>query len=120
MKKKMRILDILMLQGVVMIYSINTVIGKFVSDQPFLSPKWILLYLCEFAVLGIYAILWQQLIKKFELSVAYANKAMTLLWSLLWSILIFGDHVTLPKLIGVLLVVAGTIVLNSGETEVQA
>ena len=98
---------------VVVIYSINTVIAKFVSDQPFLSFKFIMLYLLEFAVLGIYAIFWQQMIKRFELSIAYANKAMTLLWSLLWSVLIFRDSVTPAKAVGVLLVIAGTIILNS-------
>lgn len=113
MKKKVHFFDIILLQMVVVIYSINTVIAKFVSDQPFLSFKFIMLYLLEFAVLGIYAIFWQQMIKRFELSIAYANKAMTLLWSLLWSVLIFRDSVTPAKVVGVLLVIAGTIILNS-------
>ena len=113
MKKKVHFFDIILLQMVVVIYSINTVIAKFVSDQPFLSFKFIVLYLLEFAVLGIYAIFWQQMIKRFELSIAYANKAMTLLWSLLWSVLIFRDSVTPAKVVGVLLVIAGTIILNS-------
>ncbi len=113
MKKKVHFFDIILLQMVVVIYSINTVIAKFVSDQPFLSFKFIVLYLLEFAVLGIYAIFWQQMIKRFELSIAYANKAMTLLWSLLWSVLIFRDSVTPAKAVGVLLVIAGTIILNS-------
>ena len=113
MKKKVHFFDIILLQMVVVIYSINTVIAKFGSDQPFLSFKFIMLYLLEFAVLGIYAIFWQQMIKRFELSIAYANKAMTLLWSLLWSVLIFRDSVTPAKVVGVLLVIAGTIILNS-------
>ena len=113
MKKKVHFFDIILLQMVVVIYSINTVIAKFVSDQPFLSFKFIVLYLLEFAVLGIYAVFWQQMIKRFELSIAYANKAMTLLWSLLWSVLIFRDSVTPAKVVGVLLVIAGTIILNS-------
>ena len=113
MKKKVYFFDIILLQMVVVIYSINTVIAKFVSDQPFMSFKFIALYLLEFVVLGIYAVFWQQMIKRFELSIAYANKAMTLLWSLLWSVLIFGDSVTPAKVVGVLLVIAGTIILNS-------
>ena len=113
MKKKVHFFDIILLQMVVVIYSINTVIAKFVSDQPFLSFKFIVLYLLEFAVLGIYAVFWQQMIKRFELSIAYANKAMTVLWSLLWSVLIFRDSVTPAKVVGVLLVIAGTIILNS-------
>lgn len=120
MKKKVHFFDIILLQMVVVIYSINTVIAKFVSDQPFLSFKFIVLYLLEFAVLGIYAIFWQQMIKRFELSIAYANKAMTLLWSLLWSVLIFRDSVTPAKVVGVLLVIAGTIILNSEVVDEKA
>ena len=59
----------------------------------------------------------QQLIKRFELSIAYANKAMTLLWSLLWSIVIFHEGVTLPKIAGVILVIIGTIVINGGDSK---
>ena len=110
--KKNGIMAILLLQAAVMIYSLTTVISKFVSGYEFLSVKFILLYMLDFAVLGIYAILWQQLLKKFELSVAYANKAMTLLWSLLWSTVIFHEQITVTKVIGVVLVIAGTIVLN--------
>ena len=120
MKKKVHFFDIILLQMVVVIYSINTVIAKFVSDQPFLSFKFIVLYLLEFAVLGIYAVFWQQMIKRFELSIAYANKAMTLLWSLLWSVLIFRDSVTPAKVVGVLLVIAGTIILNSEVVDEKA
>ncbi|WP_022763142.1 hypothetical protein [Butyrivibrio sp. AD3002] len=108
-----KILAIIVLQGAVFIYSLTTVISKLVSNYKLLSKEFILLYLLDFAVLGIYAILWQQLLKRFELSIAYANKAMTLLWSLLWSTILFHEGVTLLKVIGVALVIAGTIVLNS-------
>lgn len=112
-----KIIQILILQFAVMIYSINTVVAKFVSNEVFGSPKFLLLYFLEFCVLGVYAIFWQQLIKRFELSIAYANKAMTLLWSLLWSIVIFHEGVTLPKIAGVILVIIGTIVINGGDSK---
>ena len=112
-----KIKAVLFLQGAVFIYSLTTVISKLVSNYDFLSKEFILFYLLDFAVLGVYAILWQQLLKRFELSIAYANKAMTLLWSLLWSVVLFHDGVTWPKLLGVIMVIAGTIVLNSPPKE---
>ena len=112
-----KIKAIIFLQGAVFIYSLTTVISKLVSNYKFLSKEYILLYLLDFAVLGIYAILWQQLLKRFELSIAYANKAMTLLWSLLWSTVLFHEPVTIVKLLGVLMVIAGTIVLNSPQKD---
>ena len=110
--KNKGIAAVFFLQGAVLIYSLTTVVSKLVSNYDFLSKEFILLYLLDFAVLGIYAILWQQLLKKFELSIAYANKAMTLLWSLLWSVVLFNESVTFKKVIGILLVIAGTIILN--------
>lgn len=110
--KNKGIAAVFFLQGAVLIYSLTTVASKLVSNYDFLSKEFILLYLLDFAVLGIYAILWQQLLKKFELSIAYANKAMTLLWSLLWSVVLFNESVTFKKVIGILLVIAGTIILN--------
>ncbi|MCR4903591.1 MAG: transporter [Butyrivibrio sp.] len=104
---------IFLLQVAVMIYSLNTVIAKFVSNEEIFSLKFFALYFLEFCFLGIYAIMWQQLIKKFELSVAYANKAMTLLWSLLWSVLIFHEGITINKVIGIVLVMMGIVVINA-------
>lgn len=115
--KKVSLKAILFLQGAVLIYSLTTVISKIVSNYEFLSAKFILFYLMDFAVLGVYAILWQQLLKKFELSIAYANKAMTLLWSLLWSVILFHGEVTVSKVLGVALVIAGTIILNKPARE---
>ena len=117
--KKISLGSILFLQGAVLIYSLTTVISKLVSNYKFLSVEFLLLYFLDFAVLGIYAILWQQLLKRFELSIAYASKAMTLLWSLLWSVMLFHEKVTAPKVAGVLLVIIGTIILNrpSGEPD---
>ena len=51
------------------------------------------------------------------LSVAYANRAMALLWSLLWAVLLFGEQITVKKLIGVGLVLAGTLIINGGKEQ---
>ena len=115
MKKKTILSDILFLQLAVLVYSMDTVCAKFASQHPFLSPGYIFFFGLEFVVLGIYAVLWQQAIKRFQLSIAYANKAMGLLWSMLWSHLIFRQGITPAKVIGVLLVMAGVICMNMGE-----
>ena len=80
-----------------------------------MSFQFILYYGLEMVILGVYAIVWQQLIKKFEISVAYANKAMGLLWSIVWAILIFKDTVTIKNVIGVIIVIIGTMIVNSED-----
>ncbi len=116
MKNKIKMKDILLLQIVFLIYSINSIVAKFASQQEF-GFSFICLYGLEVVILGIYAILWQQMIKKFELSVAYANKAITLIWALIWGVLIFREQITLAKVGGILLVIIGIIILNSQKEE---
>lgn len=112
-KKKIGIVDILQLQGAVIVYSLSTVAGKLASDHPFLSFNYILFFGLEFVILAVYAIIWQQMIKKFQLSIACANKALTLLWSMLWNFIIFSTGITVWKVVGVGLVIIGVIIMNS-------
>ena len=114
-REKASWIKILLLQLVVGIYSVNTVIAKLVSGQKVFSPAFIGLLFLEVCVLGVYALLWQQLIKHFELSVAYANKAMGLIWSLIWSIVLFREGVKWNQLLGIVLVMIGIICMNGDE-----
>lgn len=107
-----KIKNIIILQLIVIIYTFNSIIAKFSAGQEFLSFKFILFYAAEIMVLGVYALLWQQMIKKFDLSVAYANRAMALLWSGLWAVIIFHDKFTWNNILGIILVIVGTIVVN--------
>ena len=97
-KKKTKIRDICILQAVIAVYTLSTVFAKFASGQEFLSFKFILFY-------GI----------EIDISVAYANKAMGLLWSIVWAILIFNETITIKNVIGVIIVIAGTIIVNSED-----
>ncbi len=115
MKKKIRWKDFLMLQLVFLIYSISSIVSKMASGEEFFSLGFLVFYGLDIMVLGIYALLWQQVIKKFELSVAYANKAITLLWAPIWGIILFQEQITPGKVAGILLVMVGIVILNSGE-----
>lgn len=114
-KKKTKLKDICILQIVIAIYTLSTVCAKFASGQEFMSFQFILYYGIEMMILGVYAIIWQQLLKKFDVSIAYANKAMGLLWSIVWAILIFNDTITIKNVIGVLIVIIGTIIVNNED-----
>ena len=114
MKKKPGFGDILLLEISVIVYSLSTVAGNLAGQNPFLSRNYIIYFGLEFVILAIYAILWQQVIKRFQLSIAYCNKSVTLLWSMLWNFIIFSQGITPGKVAGVLLVMAGVIVMNIG------
>mgnify|MGYP002513471974 CR=1 FL=1 len=71
----------------------------------------------EFVVLAIYAVLWQQMIKRFELSVAYANRAMAILWSMIWAGIFFHDEITFRNVLGVSIVLLGMVIVNLDARE---
>lgn len=114
-KNKNFVKNIIWLQLIIFVYTLATVAAKFASGESFLSFNFILFYGVEIAILGIYAIAWQQIIKKFEISIAYANRAMALLWSLVWAVVFFNETITLKNIIGVIIVIIGTIIVNSDE-----
>lgn len=113
--KKISWKDIVLLQIIVMIFSLTSVTAKFASMQDAFTSSFFLFYGAELAILAVYALLWQQAIKKFDISVAYANKAMVLLWGLLWGTVIFHDAVNAKEIAGVALVIVGVIVINRGD-----
>lgn len=60
----------------------------------------------------VYALIWQKVIKKFELNVAYANKTVYLIWSQIWAVLIFHESLTPQNIIGLLVVFVGVMVVQ--------
>ena len=70
-------------------------------------------YFLRPSLLHFFWILWQQIIKRFDLSVAYANRSMAILWSLVWAVIFFHERVTINNVLGVLIVLAGTILVNT-------
>ena len=53
-----------------------------------------------FVIMFGYAIIWQQVLKRMPLTVAYANKPVTLIWGIIWGRLIFGEKITWNMLAG--------------------
>ena len=116
-KKRLSILSIMLIQGAVIVYTMAGVCSKMAGGFDFPAPGFILFYVGQIAVLGIYAILWQQIIKRVDLSVAYVNRSLAIMWSMIWAILFFGEKITVQNIIGVALVLAGTIIVNLEANE---
>ena len=99
------------------IYSLSTVFSKFAGRQSLLSKEFIFCYGMIVILLGIYAIGWQQVIKSLPLTSAYANKAITIVWGLIWGLIIFSEEISLGKLVGALLVISGVILFSVAGAE---
>ena len=88
-------------------YSLSSVLSKCASNCSFFSWKFILLYGGSLSILVVYAIVWQQVLKYMPLSMAYANKPIASLLSMLWGIIFFGEALTIPMVIGAILIMVG-------------
>ena len=104
---------IVALQLVVMLYTLSSVAAKLAAGQAALSLPFFIYYGVEILILGFYAIAWQQIIKRCDLSIAYANRSMAILWSLVWTVVFFHEALTVKNIVGVLIVFAGTMIVNS-------
>lgn len=116
---KQKIKNIILLQGVVILYTFSGIMSKNASSNRDNPIQFLFFFGMEFVILGIYALLWQQMIKRFELSVAYANRSMAILWSMLWAVIFFHDKITLNNIIGVLLVTLGTVIINTDTKNME-
>ena len=65
-------------------------------------------------ILGIYAIIWQQVLKRIELTTAYMFKGTSLIFVLLFSALIFNETITLWNIVGASLIVGGIVWFAKG------
>ena len=102
------------------IYSLSSIFSKIASKQDFLSMKYILCFAVIILILEIYAVLWQQILKKIELSVAMANKPIVLVLTLIWAKLFFNEEISIKVLIGIFLIFSGIVIisLNHRDSEV--
>ena len=117
---KINLKTVLILQLAVLFYTLSSVAGKFASAYSFLSFPFIALYGVEIAILGIYAIVWQQIIKRVDLSIAYTNRSLSLMWSMIWSSLFFREAITVQNVIGVIIIIIGVMIVNGTEKEEEA
>ena len=116
---KNQLKNIILLQGVVVVYTFSGIMSKKASENGDNLIKFLFFFAMEFVILALYAVLWQQMIKRFELSVAYANRSMAILWSMLWAVVFFGDHITWKNILGILLVLLGTIIINTDTKDLK-
>lgn len=101
--------DFLLLHGTFLLYAVVSVFGKSAGDQLAMRafvPALVFLGL-EAVTLAVYAVLWQQTLKRMDLSYAYSNKGVVTLWSCLFGILFFGETLTWGKALGIVVVLVG-------------
>lgn len=106
---KDKLKTLFLLHIMLMIYSMSGICSKKAAGTEFLSLEFCLYYGVIIALLGFYAIGWQQIIKRLPLTTAFANKAVTIVWGIIWGSVFFHESITVGKVIGAVCVIVGVV-----------
>ncbi len=103
----MKIKTLIFLHLILFMYSCCGIFSKLAGLQDFLSIQFFIYYGIVLLILFVYALLWQKVIKLLPLTTAFANKAITVIWGIIFGVTIFGETLTLGKLLGAFLIIGG-------------
>lgn len=106
-KKMKKYSKYIYLHLLLLFFSFCGVFSKLAAQNQFLSIKFCVFYGISIIILGIYALLWQQILKRFSLTTAFFNKAITIIWGMLWGLIFFNETITTNMIIGTIVVLLG-------------
>lgn len=112
-----RLKTLFALHLLLMVYSTSGILSKLAAGVDFLSWQFVGLYAGVIALLGLYAIGWQQILRRMPLTSAFSNKAVTIVWGIIWGALFFGESVSLWKVAGAVLIIAGVVLFAHADGE---
>lgn len=112
---KEKIMPFVQLHILLFLFSLGSVCSKIAGQAEFLSMKFIFFYGLVLVILFGYALVWQQILKKLPLVTAYANKAVTVIWGLLWGTIIFKEQITIWNILGAAIIIFGIYMVVSSD-----
>ncbi|NCB92983.1 MAG: transporter [Clostridia bacterium] len=105
----------IVLQLCLLLSSLSGVCSKMAANQKFLSFHFCLYFGLVLAIMVVYAVVWQQVLKRMPLTVAYANRPITLIWGIIWGALIFKERITWNMILGAGIIFLGIYLVVSAD-----
>lgn len=99
--------DYFFLYTAFLIYSVSSIMGKLAAQCDMFSFGFCGFYFLSLAILGIYAILWQKLLKRFDLITAYANRSAITIMGVIWGVVLFHEPLTWNMVVGSIIMIFG-------------
>lgn len=117
MSQKLTILSIISLVAINLLYACVSLFTKYASQQEFMSWNYMVGLIGAIGVMGLYAVLWQQILKRIELSLAYMFKGTSIVFVMLLAYILFGEQITWNNIVGAIIIIGGIVLFaNSAET----
>lgn len=95
------------------VYAMNTLLGRMAAPYSWTDLHRFILWGGALFLLGIYAIGWQVMLKKFTLGVAYANRSVVVIWGILLAWLCLGETISWTLAAGAVLIICGIILVST-------
>ena len=111
---QIKLQHIIALIGVNLLYACVTLFTKYASQQEMGSVAYCIGLAGAIGVMGAYAVCWQQILKRVELSTAYMFKGMSLIFIMLFAFVLFGEQITATNIIGATVIVGGIMLFARG------
>lgn len=90
-----------------LLFSTVSIAVKFTSMQQLFSLRYFIGIFLVIAMLGTYAIVWQQILKRVDMTLAYMFKATGIIYVLLYSMFLFGETITVWNVVGAAIIITG-------------
>ena len=100
-----------MIHACYLLYSSALVSAKFAGSHPILSFQAMVLYGICFLLLGVFALAWQQILKIVPLTVASANRAVTIIFGMFWGVVLFDESISFSMVIGAAIIMCGVVIM---------
>jgi len=98
------------------IFSLGSVAFKLASQYPFWSFPFFFLCISSLLFCTLpFALIWQQVLRRYDLMVAYAWRGTLFLWTFLWAVLFFGEKIYINNLLGAGIIFIGILLVVSDE-----
>ena len=102
-----KITTYLSLIGVNLLFASTSIFTKFAAQHEFLSWQYCVGLCGAIGVMGAYAICWQQILKRVELSTAYMFKGTSLIFVVLLAALFLREQIAMMNIVGACVIVLG-------------
>lgn len=103
----------------IFVYAVSAMLGKKASGLGFLSMEFLITYSGIFACMGIYAVGWQQVIKRLPLISAYASRAATVIWGMLFGHFLYSEPVSVRQVIAAIVIAGGIVCFSFSECNIE-
>lgn len=94
--------------------SISVVFSKLaaISNQSLLFLVFDKFYILSILFLAIQAFFWQKVLRVNAISSVYPSMTLVNLFLLFWSYYIFGNHIYMNEIVGIIIILIGIIIIN--------